>query len=96
MSNFLTVGEDRFKKAGGAEQGFASDGLPSHWSNLKDGKCPKCGEMLEEFRHVQKLKCKCGFSISEYRASELLKEMEQGEVKYSSFTYAEYDEDPPF
>lgn len=97
MSNFIQAGEnDRFKSAGSDSIEHDCEGLPIHWDNIKDGKCPKCGKMLEEFKHVQLLKCKCGFKISEYRASQLLRELEQGKVKYSSFNYSEYEDDPPF
>ena len=44
MSNFIQAGaNDRFKSAGGGEEQDCA-GLPVHWSNIKDGKCPKCGK----------------------------------------------------
>jgi|GEM_PF-2503976 len=96
MTSFLEAGaQNRFKKAGQPSQSNDREGFPMHWQNLKDGKCPKCADLLEEFPHIKALVCKCGFKISEYRVSEILKNMDTNNFS-NSFGYSEYLDNPPF
>lgn len=76
-----------------------NDGLPLRWQHLRDGCCPKCGEMLIQFEHKSLLKCTCGFKITESRVHEIINNMDQEEDErrgFNGFGYSDYRDDPPF
>ena len=44
-----------------------------NWKALKNGKCPKCGEILKQGTSAY-LVCSCGFKISEAKVWNIIKE----------------------
>lgn len=84
-----------FKVAGGANdapRGSDASGIDFDWSLLKQGGCPKCGDELVHFTHVDLWKCVCGFKISSARAREITADRNHGR----GFNYGNYDQESPF
>lgn len=87
------------QEAGKGKGDNNNDGLPLHWYNLKEGCCPKCGDVLISFDHLDLFKCTCGFKISRTRMEQILSDMEeQGDEDsfYNGFLLSPYDSDAPF
>lgn len=58
------------------------------WLNLRDGSCPKCGEMMDQDKHPTHpyLNCRhCHFRISERRCAEIIKGMSETKKWRGSF-----------
>ena len=90
-----------FKTAGEAPQEYNGDGtgLPMKWYNLHEGACPKCGDMLISFEHLDLFKCTCGFKISASRMREILDSMDEDDGGGSiarGYMFGDYQDEPPF
>lgn len=72
----------------------SGQGLPLSWNNLRDGCCPKCGDELVSFDHLDLFKCVCGFKITAKRMNEILNAQE--DRVYNGFGVSPYDWDNPF
>lgn len=88
-----------FQTAGKGEGGHEKSEKASFltWENLKEGFCPKCGDDLKDFSHLELWKCFCGFKISYFRMKEILDKMDGDEDYFwNGFGYSAYDWEPPF
>lgn len=56
-------------------------GLSMRWDALREKHCPKCQGELEEFAHVMRFVCKCGFKISRDRLEQIVNDMRPGRGK---------------
>jgi hypothetical protein len=104
MSNFKEAGANDSIKQGPEGPGLPlAAGLPMIWSNLSDDCCPKCGEALRAFEHLNLYKCPCGFKISSYKLEHIKLDLENQEDErrqnpgaVSGWGYSGYYDDPPF
>lgn len=84
-----------FKTAGNdddAPLGSRPTGIELDWSKLEQGGCPRCGDELVHFAHVDLWKCTCGFKISAARAREIVSDRQYAR----GFRYGNYDQETPF
>lgn len=87
-----------FKEASASAlaDGPAKTGLPKNWSALKEAKCPSCSDDLVEFEHLKLFKCACGFKISEFRFSEILRDLDKPKARSCGFSKGNYHDESPF
>lgn len=76
--------------------GAASRGLAFDWSLLKQDGCPRCGDELVEFPHIELWKCTCGFKIRTVRKNEIAAESGHYGARRCGFSLGLYDQESPF
>lgn len=85
--SFRTAGSDD-----DAPIGSRAGGIEMDWSKLKQGGCPRCGDELVHFSHLDLWKCTCGFKIGSDRAREIASDRQYSD----GFRIGNYDDESPF